>query len=87
VEVGHSNVRSSKPRFPGEIRANLNLCLQGGHIGRSIVEANLLTATHASRYNTKYWNEMYAAISSAPNVTRIAVPQSNASPQLIIRPG
>jgi hypothetical protein len=42
-QVEHSNVRSSKPRFPGEIRANPNLCLQVGHIGRTIVEAKLLT--------------------------------------------
>lgn len=27
----------------------------------------------------KYWSEMYAAKSTAPNVTTIAVPQSNAS--------
>ena len=37
-------MRSSKPRFPEEIRAKANLCLQVGHIGRSIVEAKLLTA-------------------------------------------
>ena len=38
-------MRSSKPRFPGEIRANLSLCLQAGHIGRSKIEFNLLTVT------------------------------------------
>lgn len=42
-QVQHSNVRSSKPRFPGEIRAKPNLCLQVGHIGRTIVESKLLT--------------------------------------------
>jgi len=34
-QVRHSKVRSSKPRLPGEIRANPILCLQVGHIGRS----------------------------------------------------
>jgi hypothetical protein len=50
-QVEHSNVRSSKPRFPGETRANLNRCLQVGHIGRSIVEPKLLTAPHQSEFN------------------------------------
>ena len=35
--VEHSNVRSSRPRFPGEIRANPNLCLQVGHIRPNII--------------------------------------------------
>jgi hypothetical protein len=43
-QVEHSNVRSSKPRFPAEIRASLKLCLQIGHMGRPIVKAKLLTA-------------------------------------------
>ena len=34
----HSKVRSSKPRWPGEIRANPILCLQVGHNGRSAME-------------------------------------------------
>jgi hypothetical protein len=33
--VEHSNVRSSNPRAPGEIRASTILCLHTGHIGRS----------------------------------------------------
>jgi hypothetical protein len=37
-QVLHSNVRSSNPRSPGEIRANPILCLQVGHIGRSTME-------------------------------------------------
>jgi hypothetical protein len=48
-QVEHSNVRSSKPRFPGEIRASLNLCLQIGHRGRPNVEAKLLTAPRHSK--------------------------------------
>jgi hypothetical protein len=36
--VAHSNVRTSIPRSPGETRANPILCLQTGHIGRSIME-------------------------------------------------
>jgi hypothetical protein len=37
-QVPHSKVRSSKPRSPGEIRANPILCLQVRHIGRSIMD-------------------------------------------------
>ena len=37
-QVLHSKVRSSKPRWPGEIRANPILCLQVGHNGRSAME-------------------------------------------------
>jgi len=37
-QVLHSKVRSSKPRSPGEIRANPILCLQVGHDGRSAIE-------------------------------------------------
>ena len=37
-QVRHSKVRSSKPRSPGEIRANPILCLQVRHIGRSTVD-------------------------------------------------
>jgi len=37
-QVLHSKVRSSKPRLPGEIRANPILCLQVGHDGRSAIE-------------------------------------------------
>jgi hypothetical protein len=33
-QVAHSKVRSSKPLFPGEMRASAILCLQVGHIGR-----------------------------------------------------
>ena len=44
-QVEHSNVRSSKPRFPGEIPANPILCLQVGHIGRSRME-NLRIPVH-----------------------------------------
>jgi hypothetical protein len=36
--VRHSKVRSSKPRSPGEIRANPILCLQVRHIGRSTMD-------------------------------------------------
>jgi hypothetical protein len=36
-QVAHSNVRASKPRSPGEMRASLILCLQVGHIGRSAI--------------------------------------------------
>jgi hypothetical protein len=37
-QVAHSNVRTSMPRSPAEIRANPILCLQVGHIGRSAME-------------------------------------------------
>lgn len=37
-QVEHSNVRSSKPRWPGEIRAKSILCLHAGHIGLSFGE-------------------------------------------------
>jgi hypothetical protein len=37
-QVRHSKVRSSKPRSPGEIRANPILCLQVRHIGRSTMD-------------------------------------------------
>jgi hypothetical protein len=40
-QVVHSNVRTSTPRSPGEMRANPILCLQVGHIGRSVVELEL----------------------------------------------
>jgi len=43
-QVPHSNVRSSKPRLPGDIRTNPILCLQVGHIGRSIMEDKLRIA-------------------------------------------
>ena len=36
-QVEHSNVRSSKPRVPGEMRAKAILCLHEGHIGRSLI--------------------------------------------------
>src|SRR5258705_11682526 len=36
-QVRHSKVRSSKPRAPGEIRANPILCLHVGHNGRSVM--------------------------------------------------
>ena len=37
-QVRHSKVRSSKPRSPGEMRANPILCLQVRHIGRSTMD-------------------------------------------------
>jgi hypothetical protein len=37
-QVRHSKVRSSKPRLPGEIRANPIPCLQMGQDGRSASE-------------------------------------------------
>jgi hypothetical protein len=33
-QVEHSNVRTSKPRWPGAIRASAIRCLHAGHIGR-----------------------------------------------------
>ncbi len=38
-QVEHSNVRSSNPRVPGEIRAKAILCLHTGHIGRSLTKS------------------------------------------------
>ena len=38
------------------------------------------------RYNRKYLNEKYAAISTPTNVTTIAVPHSKASRQPIVLP-
>jgi hypothetical protein len=43
-QVPHSNVRSSKPRAPEDIRTNPILCLQVGHIGRSAMEDKLRIA-------------------------------------------
>ncbi|MEY9399500.1 RNA polymerase sigma factor (sigma-70 family) [Bradyrhizobium japonicum] len=37
-QVEHSNVRSSKPRLPGETRAKAIRCLHTGHIGRVLRE-------------------------------------------------
>jgi hypothetical protein len=40
-QVLHSNVRCSNPRSPGEIRTKAILCLQVGHIGRSMTELRM----------------------------------------------
>ncbi len=40
-QVAHSNVRSSNPRSPGEIRAKAIRCLHTGHIGRSLVKPTI----------------------------------------------
>jgi hypothetical protein len=45
-QVAHSNVRTSTPRSPAEIRANPILCLQAGHIGRSTMEQELRITHH-----------------------------------------
>jgi hypothetical protein len=45
-QVAHSNVRTSIPRSPAETRANPILCLQTGHIGRSIMEIELRITLH-----------------------------------------
>ena len=42
-QVEHSNVRSSKPLSPGEIRPSPILCLQVGHDGRSTTEMGTRT--------------------------------------------
>jgi hypothetical protein len=38
-QVEHSNVRSSNPRVPGEMRLSAILCLHVGHIGRSLTKS------------------------------------------------
>lgn len=43
-QVAHSNVRSSDPRSPGEIRANAIRCLHARHIGRSLVELTIFAS-------------------------------------------
>src|SRR4051812_13846542 len=48
-QVAHSNVRTSTPRSPAEIRANPILCLQTGHIGRSAMELELRISHHPSQ--------------------------------------
>lgn len=50
-QVEHSNVRFSKPRWPGEIRAKAILCLHAGHIGLSFGELpiNLPKRHHTPR--------------------------------------
>ena len=54
-QVRHSKVRSSKPRLPGEIRANPILCLQVRHIGRSTIEDELRITQHPQkRYAFKH---------------------------------
>ena len=45
-QVRHSKVRSSKPRLPGEIRANPILCSQVRHSGRSTIEDELRISQH-----------------------------------------
>ena len=56
-QVRHSKVRSSKPRLPGEIRANPILCLQTGHIGRSTKEEALrITPTENDRRFRRFWS-------------------------------
>jgi hypothetical protein len=45
-QVAHSNVRTSTPRSPAETQANPILCLQTGHIGRSIMEIALRITLH-----------------------------------------
>ena len=45
-QVRHSKVRSSKPRLPGEIRANPILCSQVRHSGRSTIEDELRITQH-----------------------------------------
>jgi hypothetical protein len=48
--VEHSNVRSSNPRVPGEIRASAILCLHTGHIGRSLIASPItLPQDHRQR--------------------------------------
>jgi hypothetical protein len=49
-QVEHSNVRSSNPRVPGEIRASAILCLHTGHIGRSLIASPItLPQDHRQR--------------------------------------
>ena len=61
-QVRHSKVCSSKPRLPGEIRANPILCLQVRHIGRSIMEDELRIAQHPwKRY--AFWNKLVCPVS------------------------
>jgi hypothetical protein len=56
-QVLHSKVRSSKPRSPGEIRANPILCLQVGHDGRSALK--MLITQHPEptiRRGCEFWS-------------------------------
>jgi hypothetical protein len=41
-QVEHSKVRSSKPRSPGEMRPSAILCLQTGHMGRSLIVSPII---------------------------------------------
>jgi hypothetical protein len=50
-QVAHSNVRSSNPGFPADVRAKPILCLQVGHIGRS----DKVFITHHPRKSLKYF--------------------------------
>ena len=52
-QVEHSNVRSSKPLSPGEIRPSPILCLQVGHDGRSITEMGTSTTKTPSTDSDK----------------------------------
>ena len=47
-QVEHSNVRTSKPRSPGAIRASAIRCLHAGHIGRSFISLRMTPAQQAS---------------------------------------
>src|SRR5258708_15275322 len=51
-QVLHSKVRSSRPRFPGDIPGNPILCLQVGHDGRSAI--GMLITPRQSQANDKY---------------------------------
>jgi hypothetical protein len=73
-QVRHSKVRSSKPRWPGEIRANPILCLQVRHTGRSTMDDIRIRPTPAeticvsadgglsgSRLSAKIWRKRWRA--------------------------
>ncbi len=71
-QVEHSNVRSSNPRVPGEIRASAILCLHTGHIGRSLI-ASPITLPQDHRQRTCCSLIMgHRGRSSPPPAARIA---------------
>src|SRR5260370_39698064 len=87
-QVRHSKVRSSKPRSPGEIRANPILCLQVRHIGRSTMD-DIRIAQHPTeticvladvglsgfRLWKKFWRKRFGAsvMSSGPGSGNLAL--------------
>jgi len=70
-QVEHSNVRSSKPRPPGEMRPSAMRCLHAGHMGRSLIESPITRTPGDHRQGRTYCSlskEHWDAFSSAVSI-------------------